>query len=61
MKKILDMEPLQVTFLQHGSFDAFAQDSGRRIHRVNPPAGDVGQLVRAMQGRKPLRFWEEVR
>ena len=61
LKKILDMEPLQVTFLQHGSFDAFAQDSGRRIHRVNPPAGDVGQLVRAMQGRKPLRFWEEVR
>lgn len=60
LKKILDMEPLQITFLQHGSFDCFARQTGRQIERVNPSATDVDLLVRIMKDRDPLRFWKEM-
>ena len=57
LKKILGMDPLEVTILRCGTFDAFAQRFGRPIRRMNPSSQDLTDLLRSddyITGRRDL-------
>ena len=57
LKKILGMDPLEVTILRCGAFDAFARRFGRPIRRMNPNGQDLADLLRSddyTTGRRDL-------
>ena len=60
LKAILEMEPLQITFLQHGSFAAYEELAGVPMQRISPEPDTVRLLLSAMKSREPLSFWNEV-
>ncbi len=45
LKKILGMDPLVVTILRCGSFDAFQRRNGRLLRQMNPPYYELNELV----------------
>ena len=46
LKKLLNMEPLQITILKYGSIAGYERQTGRRIRRVNPIPLDIAGLLR---------------
>lgn len=46
LKKILGMDPLQITILRCGSFAAYKEAWGRPIRRMNPDQEDLADLLR---------------
>lgn len=60
LRTILEMEPLQITFLQNGSFAAYREITGADIDRISPNPNEVHVLMNAMKNRQPLTFWTEV-
>lgn len=53
LKRILGMNPLEITLLACGTFDRFRRNRGYRIAAINPPQKDVAELLRA-QHETPL-------
>lgn len=45
LKRILGMDPLDVTILKCGTFRAFRKQTGKALRHINPPAFDVKQLL----------------
>lgn len=46
LKKLLNMEPLQLTILKYGTIGGYEQQLGRRLRRINPDALDISGLLR---------------
>lgn len=49
LKKILGMDPLKVTLVRCGTFAAYEEKYGVLPRRVNPPAMEVSQLLKAAE------------
>ncbi len=49
LKRMLGIDPLQVTILPHGSITAFEATSGEQIGRINPAHQDVVDLLLSCQ------------
>ena len=57
LKKLLNMDPLEVTILTTGTFERFEQAKGRRIRAINPPRLDVTDMRAFQSGVKlPQKF-----
>ncbi|MCI2057603.1 MAG: GH3 auxin-responsive promoter family protein [Oscillibacter sp.] len=50
LKKLLNMEPLQITILKYGTISGYETERGRRLSRINPGMLDVVGLLN-YQGR----------
>lgn len=50
LKKILGMDPLEVTILRCGIFDAYKEKTGKSLRHMNPSPHDLAELIR-MQGQ----------
>lgn len=46
LKKLLNMEPLQITILKYGTIAGYQCQIGRTLHRINPGMLDVTGLLR---------------
>lgn len=46
LKKILGMDPLQVTMLRCGTFHKFEKRNNRKIRNMRPPVTDLRELIR---------------
>lgn len=46
LKKILGMDPLEITILKCGTFDRYRKSAGRNIRHMSPPAREVQDLLR---------------
>lgn len=44
LKKILEMEPLQITFLRIGTFEAYKKRTGSALYKINPDKLDLALL-----------------
>ena len=51
LKKILGMDPLEVTILRCGSFEAFEEKRGKKIRQMNPPYYELSELLRLQEIR----------
>ena len=49
LKRILGMDPLEVTILRCGTFAAFRRQTGKVLRHVNPSVHDVQEMVK-LQG-----------
>lgn len=45
LKKLLDMEPLQITILKYGTIAGYEREIGHRLHQINPGRLDVNGLL----------------
>ena len=45
LKRILGMEPLQVTILRCGTFDLYQKKTGKTLRPINPSIHDVQEMV----------------
>ncbi len=54
LRTILEMEPLQITFLQTGSFQAYEALGGEPIAAINPRRRQIAQLCDAVNKLVPL-------
>lgn len=55
LKKILGMDPLVVTILRCGSFEAYEAKHGRKIRQMNPPPYELGDLLQLQERRATIR------
>ena len=46
LKKLLNMEPLQITILKYGTIAAYEQKMGEHLPRINPGMLDIVGLLR---------------
>ena len=46
LKKILGLEPLQITILRSGTFAAYQKRYGQPVVRISPPREQLAALVR---------------
>ena len=49
LKKILGMDPLEVTILRCGSFRSFEQKNGKKMRQMNPPYYELDDLIRGQE------------
>ena len=49
LKRILGMDPLEVTILRCGTFAAYEKQSGKTLRHVNPSVHDVQELIKAQE------------
>ena len=58
LKRILGMDPLEITILRCGTFKEYELSTGNQLRHINPPVHDVRELVRAQEhiGRS-VRRW----
>ena len=58
IKRILGMDPLEITILRCGTFKEYELSTGKQLRHINPPVHDVRELVRAQEhiGRS-VRRW----
>lgn len=49
LKKLLNIEPLQITVLRYGTIDAYQRRIGRELARINPSALDIAGLLEGRQ------------
>ena len=49
LKKILGMDPLEVTILRCGSFRSFEQKNGKKMRQMNPPFYELDDLIRGQE------------
>ena len=45
LKRLLGIEPLQITIVKCGTFDRLRSHTGRTLRRLNPSAYDVKELL----------------
>ncbi len=53
LKKMLNIEPLQITILPAGTMEAFRLEAGRKISRINPNPVDVIQIKKLASKPRP--------
>lgn len=46
LKKLLNMEPLKITVLKHGTIKAYGRETGRKLPRINAGASDLSAILR---------------
>lgn len=46
LKKLLNMEPLQITLLRYGTIEAYEKSLGQPLTRINPSMLDIIGLLR---------------
>ena len=58
LKRILGMDPLEITILRCGTFKEYELSTGNQLRHINPPVHDVQDLVRTQEyiGRS-VRRW----
>ena len=62
LKKLLNMEPLQITILKYGTIAGYQAETGRTLRRINPGQLDLAGLLRyearpaARPGREGMRL-----
>ena len=49
LKRILGMDPLQVTILRCGTFSLYQKQTGKVLRHVNPPIHDVQEMLRMQE------------
>ena len=61
LKKLLNMEPLEITILKYGTISAYEKRTGVPVPRINPGMLDVTGLLRlqaeALRGEGGLQTW----
>ena len=45
LKRILGVDPLEITILKCGSFAAYEQHSGKQLRKMNPSVYEVKELL----------------
>ncbi len=55
LKRILGMDPLEVTILKCGTFAAYEARSGKKLRHINPSVHDVQDLVRIQEVQDTYR------
>jgi len=60
LRTILEMDPLQITFVQNGSFAAYERLKGSPIIALNPSQRDVRALISAVRDEPPTNPWDQV-
>ena len=45
LKKILGMDPLEVTVLRCGTFETYEREKGKQIRQMNPPYYELTELL----------------
>ena len=55
LKKILDIDPLNITIVRCGTFREFELTYGHRIRKMNPPLHEAVDFVALQNLREPLR------
>ena len=53
LKRILGMDPLEITILRCGSFEKYTRKTGRTLRRLSPPAHELKELI-TLQELAPL-------
>ena len=54
LKKMLGIEPLQITILRTGTFDAFRRATGQEVRRINESGFRISELLRFQERDYPL-------
>ena len=49
LKKILGMDPLEITILRCGAFDKYTRKTGKELRRLNPPAHEIRELLQLQE------------
>ena len=49
LKKILGMDPLEVTVLRCGTFETYEREKGKQIRQMNPPYYELTELLRIQE------------
>ena len=49
LKRILGMDPLEITILRCGTFETYEAASGKHLRHINPSLHDVHELVKAQE------------
>ena len=49
LKKILGMDPLTVTILRCGSFEAYREKNGKTLRHMNPPRRELAELIQLQE------------
>jgi len=57
LKKLLNMEPLEITILKYGTIAAYEKRMGQSLHRINPDMMDVTGLLRQQAEPEGRRGW----
>ena len=60
LRTILGMEPLQISFLQTGSFAAYEKKEGAPIDKVNPSQRQIMTLLDAVRKQPAYSIWDQV-
>ena len=60
LKKILGIDPLEITILRCGTFDAYYRGGKEKMRRINPTQYEIGELLKSQElvsafGRRPQR------
>ena len=58
LKKILGVDPLNITIVKCGTFHEFESVYGHRIRKMNPTPHEVGDFVALQNARAPIRKGE---
>ena len=45
LKRILGMDPLEVTVLKCGTFESYREKSGKRLRKMNPSVYDLREVL----------------
>lgn len=56
LKRILGVDPLEITILKCGTFAAYREKTGRTLRRINPSAHDVMDLLRLQESVDSARW-----
>ena len=57
LKKLLNMEPLEITVLKYGTIAAYERRLGEKLSRINPDMMDVTGLLRQQVEPEGGRGW----
>ena len=60
LKKILGIDPLEITILRCGTFDTYYRGGKEKMRRINPTQYEIGELLKSQElvsafGRRPQR------
>lgn len=55
LKRILGMDPLEVTILKCGTFAAYEEKNGKKLRHINPSIHDVKDLIRMQEEQGTYR------
>ena len=55
LKKILGMDPLQVTIFTCGTFEIYEKQTGKKLHQMNPSYYDLKALLEVQECLNKVR------